>query len=101
MARAAGRGRGELSVLRAVFFDFADTLFSSRDLRDAHLAQLRAVADAVGMRPTDQELRAAYRQGIGVGYRAVASRPAMVATLPCPGVEHMSVTTSSTESKKT
>ena len=61
---------------RAVFFDFADTLFSSRDLRDAHLAQLRAVADAVGVQPTDQELRAAYRQGMGVGYRAVAIRPA-------------------------
>jgi putative hydrolase of the HAD superfamily len=63
-------------VLRAVFFDFADTLFSSRDLRDAHLAQLRAVADAVGVDPTDPELRAAYRQGMGVGYRAVATRPA-------------------------
>ncbi len=61
---------------RAVFFDFADTLFSSRDLRDAHLAQLRAVADAVGVHPTDQDLRAAYRQGMGVGYRAVATRPA-------------------------
>jgi HAD superfamily hydrolase (TIGR01509 family) len=63
-------------ALRAVFFDFADTLFSSRDLRDAHLAQLRAVADAVRVQPTDQELRAAYRQGMGVGYRAVATRPA-------------------------
>jgi putative hydrolase of the HAD superfamily len=65
-----------MTVLRAVFFDFADTLFSSRDLRDAHLAQLRAVADTVGVHPTDQELRAAYRQGMGVGYRAVATRPA-------------------------
>ena len=64
------------SAPRAVFFDFADTLFSSRDLRDAHLAQLRAVADAVGVHPTDQDLRAAYRQGMGVGYRAVATRPA-------------------------
>lgn len=62
--------------LRAVFFDFADTLFSSRDLRDAQLAQLRAVADAVGVRSTDRELRAAYRQGMGIGYRSVASRPA-------------------------
>jgi HAD superfamily hydrolase (TIGR01509 family) len=61
---------------RAVFFDLADTLFSSRDLRDAQLAQLRAVADAVGVQPTDKELRAAYRQGMGVGYRAVATRPA-------------------------
>jgi HAD superfamily hydrolase (TIGR01509 family) len=65
-----------MSAPRAVFFDFADTLFSSRDLRDAHLAQLRAVADAVGVQPTDQELRAAYRQGMSVGYRAVATRPA-------------------------
>ncbi len=65
-----------MTVVRAVFFDFADTLFSSRDLRDAHLAQLRAVAETVGVQPTDQELRAAYRQGMGVGYRAVATRPA-------------------------
>jgi putative hydrolase of the HAD superfamily len=65
-----------MTELRAVFFDFADTLYSSRDLRDAHLAQLRAVAAAVGAHPTDEELRAAYRQGMGVGYRAVASRPA-------------------------
>ena len=62
--------------LRAVFFDFADTLFSSRELRDAQLAQLRAVADAVGVHASDQELRGAYRQGMGVGYRAVATRPA-------------------------
>ena len=80
VAGAAGRGRGGMTAarteLRAVFFDFADTLFSSRDLRDAHLAQLRVVADAVGVHPTDDELRAAYRQGMGVGYRAVATRPA-------------------------
>jgi len=61
--------------VRAVLFDFAGTLFSARELRDVHLAQLRAVADAVGVDPTDDELRAAYRQGMGVGYRAVASRP--------------------------
>ena len=61
--------------LRAVFFDFADTLFSSRDLREAQLAQLRAVADALGVQPTDRELRAAFRHGMGVGYRAVATRP--------------------------
>jgi HAD superfamily hydrolase (TIGR01509 family) len=60
---------------RAVFFDFADTLFSSRDLREAQLAQLRAVADAIGVQATDQELRSAFRQGMGVGYRAVATRP--------------------------
>jgi putative hydrolase of the HAD superfamily len=67
---------GPSNGLRAVFFDFADTLFSARDLRDVHLAQLRAVADAVGVEPTDHELRAAYRQGMGAGYRAVATRPA-------------------------
>ena len=60
----------------AVFFDFADTLFSSRDLRDAQLAQLRTVADALGVHVTDKELRSAYRQGMGVGYRAVAVQPA-------------------------
>ena len=64
------------TVPRAVFFDFADTLFSSRDLRGAQLAQLRAVADALGVHVTDKELRTAYRQGMGVGYRAVATRPA-------------------------
>jgi putative hydrolase of the HAD superfamily len=62
--------------LRAVFFDFADTLFSSRDLREAQLVQLRAVAEAIGAQSTDQELRAAFRLGMGVGYRAVATRPA-------------------------
>jgi 2-haloalkanoic acid dehalogenase type II len=65
-----------MTPTRAVFFDFADTLFSSRDLRDAHLAQLRSVADAIGVQPTDQELRAAYRHGMGVGYRAVTTRAA-------------------------
>jgi putative hydrolase of the HAD superfamily len=60
---------------RAVFFDFAGTVFSSRDLRDSHLAQLRAVADAVGVQASDEELRAAYREGMGVAYRTVATRP--------------------------
>jgi putative hydrolase of the HAD superfamily len=60
---------------RAVFFDFADTLFSSRSLRDAHLRQLRFVSDAVGADPTDDELRASYRQGMGVAYRSIATRP--------------------------
>jgi 2-haloalkanoic acid dehalogenase type II len=60
---------------RAVFFDFADTLFSSRVLRDAHLRQLRFVADAVGATASDDELRAAYRQGMGAAYRSVATGP--------------------------
>lgn len=62
-------------MIRAVFFDFAGTLFSSRDLRATHLAQLRAVRDAVGVDATDDELRAAYREGMGVAFRAVASQP--------------------------
>jgi FMN phosphatase YigB (HAD superfamily) len=60
---------------RAVFFDFAGTLFSARDLRGSHLAQLHAVADAVGVHPSDDELRAAYRQGVSSAYRAIATRP--------------------------
>jgi HAD superfamily hydrolase (TIGR01509 family) len=63
------------TALRAVFFDFAGTLFSARDLRASHLVQLRAVADAVGARPSDDELRAAYREGVGVAYRVIAARP--------------------------
>ncbi|HLM19483.1 MAG TPA: HAD-IA family hydrolase [Acidimicrobiia bacterium] len=61
--------------MRAVFFDFAGTLFSARDLRASHLAQLRAVADAVGVEPSDDDLRAAYRHGVGVAYRAIATQP--------------------------
>ena len=58
--------------MRAVLFDFAGTLFDDRALRDAHLRQLRFVARAAGVEATDAELRAAYRQGMGVAYRAVA-----------------------------
>jgi HAD superfamily hydrolase (TIGR01509 family) len=58
-----------------VLFDFAGTLFSDRALRDVHLRQLQYVADVVGAQRSDAELRAAYRQGMGVAYRAVASRP--------------------------
>jgi putative hydrolase of the HAD superfamily len=60
---------------KAVFFDFAGTLFSDRELRGVHLAQLRFVADAVGVQLPDSELRAAYRAGMGVAYRSVASAP--------------------------
>ena len=62
--------------MRAVLFDFAGTLFSDRDLRHAHLGQLRFVARSAGVEVTDEELRAAYRQGMGVAYRAVAVAPA-------------------------
>jgi putative hydrolase of the HAD superfamily len=61
--------------IHAVFFDFADTLFSSRMLRDVHLRQLRFVGDAIGVTTSDDELRASYRKGLGVAYRSVARRP--------------------------
>jgi putative hydrolase of the HAD superfamily len=61
--------------IAAVFFDFAGTLFNDRDLRDIHLRQLRFVAEAANIDATDRELRAAYRQGMGVAYRAVAVGP--------------------------
>ena len=60
----------------AVFFDFAGTLFDDRDLRDVHLQQLRFVAAAAGADGSDSALRAAYRTGMGVAYRAVATQPA-------------------------
>ncbi len=65
------------SSIRAVFLDFAGTLFSDRALRDVHLQQLRSVAATVGPDGayTDAELRAAYRQGMGRAYRQVASQP--------------------------
>lgn len=64
------------SPINAVLFDFAGTLFDDRDLRDVHLHQLRFVAAAAGVDATDAQLRAAYRQGMGVGSREVATRPA-------------------------
>jgi HAD superfamily hydrolase (TIGR01509 family) len=60
--------------IAAVCFDFAGTLFSDRDLRDIHLRQLRFVAAAAGVEAADDRLRAAYRTGMGVAYRSVASR---------------------------
>ncbi len=62
--------------VHAVLFDFAGTLFDDRALRDVHLQQLRFVADAAGVTADDQQLRAAYRTGMGVGFRTVAIRPA-------------------------
>ena len=64
-----------MSPPRAVFFDFAGTLFSARSLRDVHLRQLRFVGDAIGMAASDDELRAAYRRGMRVAYRSIATRP--------------------------
>ena len=58
-----------------VFFDFAGTLFSSRALRDADLEQLRFVGATIGVTASDDDLRAAYRQGMSVAYRSVATRP--------------------------
>ena len=60
--------------MKAVFFDFAGTLFDDLALRDAHLRQLRFVAGSAGIEASDAELRAAYRQGMGTAYRAVAAR---------------------------
>lgn len=72
----AGRmNAGPMNAPRAVFFDFAGTLFSSRALRDAHLEQLRFVGEAIGVTAPDDDLRAAYRQGMSVAYRSVAPRP--------------------------
>jgi putative hydrolase of the HAD superfamily len=59
----------------AVFFDFAGTLFDDRALRDVHLRQLRFVAAAAGIGAADDELRAAYRNGMGTAYRSVATGP--------------------------
>jgi putative hydrolase of the HAD superfamily len=62
-------------LIAGVFFDFAGTLFSARDLRDVHLLQLRFVATEAGVSASDDELRAAYRRGSGLAYQAVATRP--------------------------
>jgi len=62
--------------IAAVFFDFAGTLFSDRDLREVHLRQLRFVAAEAGVDASDDELRAAYVRGMGEAYRAVSSQPA-------------------------
>ncbi|MGO9857093.1 MAG: HAD family hydrolase [Acidimicrobiales bacterium] len=73
-ARPSGIWSGRKSI-HAVFFDFADTLFSSRMLRDVHLRQLRFVGDTIGVTASDDELRANYRKALAVAYRSVASRP--------------------------
>jgi HAD superfamily hydrolase (TIGR01509 family) len=59
----------------AVFLDFAGTLFSDRALRDVHLRQLQFVAQEAGCPATVQELRQAYKQGMGVAFRTVATGP--------------------------
>jgi 2-haloalkanoic acid dehalogenase type II len=64
-----------MSAPRAVFFDFAGTLFSARSLRHVHLRQLRAVGDAVGVVVPADDLRACYRRGMSEAYRSVAARP--------------------------
>ena len=46
---SCGDGLAGGARVRAVFFDFAGTLFSDRALRDAHLRQLRFVARTVGV----------------------------------------------------
>jgi HAD superfamily hydrolase (TIGR01509 family) len=64
-----------MSAHQAVFFDFAGTLFSDRALRDVHLAQLRSVGETVGVHASDADLRASYREGLGVAYQSIATRP--------------------------
>jgi putative hydrolase of the HAD superfamily len=64
-----------MNAPRAVFFDFAGTLFSDRALREVHLAQLRFVGETIGVTASDAELRASYRDGMGVAYRSIATRP--------------------------
>ena len=44
-------------------------------LRNVHLRQLRFVGDSIGVTASDDELRASYREGLGVAYRLVALRP--------------------------
>ncbi|MCU1460325.1 MAG: putative hydrolase superfamily [Acidimicrobiales bacterium] len=61
-------------AIGAVFFDFAGTLFDDRALRGVHLHQLRFVAAAAGVPASDDQLRAAYREGMSAAYRTVASR---------------------------
>lgn len=61
--------------INAVCFDFAGTLFDDRDLRRVHLQQLQFVAEAAGVSgASDQELRVAYRQGMGRSFRAIGER---------------------------
>ena len=64
-----------MAAIDAVFLDFAGTLFSDRDLRDAHLRQLQFVAREAGVSGSDQELRRAYRMGMGVAFRAMGNQP--------------------------
>jgi putative hydrolase of the HAD superfamily len=61
--------------IEAVCFDFAGTLFSDRELRDVHLRQLQFVADAAGVAPPDDELRAAYVRGMGEAAGRFAAQP--------------------------
>ncbi len=62
-------------AIDAVFLDFAGTLFSDRALRDTHLLQLQFVAQQAGCSGTDQELRQAYKRGMGSAFRTVATGP--------------------------
>jgi putative hydrolase of the HAD superfamily len=66
-----------LGPLRAVFFDFAGTLFSDRALRDVHLQQLRYVAGiaAPGADLSDADVRTAYKQGMRIAHQRVAQQP--------------------------
>ncbi|KUI29326.1 hypothetical protein [Mycobacterium sp. GA-2829] len=58
--------------LRAVFIDFAGTLFDDHAPRDAHLTQLRHLATLCEVSMLDAELRAAYRHGFASAYSTIA-----------------------------
>lgn len=76
MGGIARRSRGRVTEpIDAVCFDFAGTLFSDRALRDVHLKQLRFVAAAAAVEATDEQLRAAYRRGIGAASRTFGAKP--------------------------
>lgn len=60
---------------RAVLFDFGGTLFSYGDMRAEFDALLRELAERHGLRPSPDELRAAYREAFARTIRRYAERP--------------------------
>lgn len=60
---------------RAVLFDFGGTLFSYGDMRAEFDALLRELAERHGLRPSEDALRAAYREAFARTIRRYAERP--------------------------
>lgn len=60
---------------RAVLFDFGGTLFSYGDMRPQFDRMLRELAERHGLRPSAEELRAAYREAFARTIRRYADRP--------------------------